>query len=170
MSYTFTCDWCGGEIESVRRAIKLRAEAGEDTDWRGGWAADYHPDCMHDVMDAIDLIRGVGKFVDSIPVREKLVEQEKPRPTPRPTTTGRPSRKEWDRRVAAGTRLHKLGFGPAVVHRLYQANLLTLEEVAERTEEEVAAIRGVGFMTMQRLRAALANARLSFRRDSEAVV
>jgi hypothetical protein len=65
------------------------------------------------------------------------------------------------RRFDEGFPLYKLDLGHAY-SELWRRNLLTLEEVAEHSREEIAGIRGVGRATMARLDSAMRDRDLAY--------
>jgi DNA-binding XRE family transcriptional regulator len=58
-------------------------------------------------------------------------------------------------RTARGTSLSEAGLTPRARHALVRADIVTLEEVAERTEAELMALNGVGPHSIEQLAAAL---------------
>lgn len=66
-----------------------------------------------------------------------------------------------NRRISRGTPVYKVGIDRAS-WRLWDRDLLTVEEVAERSRSEIAAIPGVGRVSMRKLEAALAERGLDF--------
>jgi hypothetical protein len=69
-------------------------------------------------------------------------------------------RAAWQQRIVGGTHLYWLD--EQFWGGLAKADVLTLEEVASRPRNEIAAIRGVGPVTMAKLDAALAVEGLSY--------
>jgi hypothetical protein len=81
MSFTWTCDWCGREIEPGAPLVKLE-QAGSVRDVSGntaesrlystrdvsGWIGHYHGrDCWQQVREGIDLVLAAGPSIDRIP-------------------------------------------------------------------------------------------------------
>jgi hypothetical protein len=67
------------------------------------------------------------------------------------------------RRFARGTAVYNVNLGNALAYsRLIDADLFTLEEIAQKTRAEVAAVKGVGQVAMRHLEAAMAERGLSF--------
>jgi hypothetical protein len=79
------------------------------------------------------------------------------------------SGEEFAKRNASGTPLVYLPLASSALQGLYRANLVTVEEVAGRSAQEVRAIHGVGSSTMDKLERALTEHGLTFREDREAV-
>jgi DNA-directed RNA polymerase alpha subunit len=82
---------------------------------------------------------------------------------------GRPSGDEFMRRhEAGGTPLYQLDLPHRGLAGLYAANLVTVEEVAARSEDDVRLIDGVGPKSLERLREALKELGLAFEAAGDA--
>lgn len=126
MSQTIICDLCGTRIESAGIELEARGAG------RVPRVNDYHPDCFHEIRDAIDMFAASQRSIDSLPVHEP--------PLPLVRVVG----------ISAS-------------RALLEAGIPRVELLAERSEREVAAIKGVGPSTMQHLRAEMAKRGLRFR-------
>jgi hypothetical protein len=70
------------------------------------------------------------------------------------------------RRYGKPTALYHFRLGPVPADRLYDSGFVTLDEVAERSREEIASINGVGPKTLDRLDAAMQEHGLSYSEPS----
>lgn len=83
-------------------------------------------------------------------------------------TGGCPVGEEWKERAGHGTTLYELDPCTKAEDGLRAANLVTLEEIAGRTEEEIRSLDGVGPKSFRRLRQELEQRGLTFWTDEEA--
>jgi hypothetical protein len=164
VSIVFKCDFCGQQIGPEEPYVTLEVQGGKQADkrWSSGYAGHYHTadegrDCWERVKEALDVIHGWGPAVESLPVAERSDPDAQ-----------RPTADEFRRRFRSGTPLVSI-VRPVQCQALYQANLIALEEVADRTEEEVRAIDGVGYITVAKLMNAMDEHGLWFRNEREKV-
>lgn len=149
MSHTFTCDWCGEDV-GVREYVQLTAEASKKrTGWSSGWVAHYHGECFESIRDMLDLLRETGSDLAGLPVTESTSDADEDR-----------SIADYVERVNAGTVPEY--FNRRMSRALERAGLLTLEEISEWTEAEIAELEGIGPGTIYSLRQQLAAIGLAF--------
>ena len=167
MTATITCDWCGEPIDTrypdhpphltpdglTNASRRVRSER-----------LHYHAEpfdsesCM---AQAIGMLRNRAEWAnkgDDSGLEWRLL------PAARRTVADghTPIMEEFSQRVDAGTALHKLDLPQTATRGLREANIVTLEEVAGRSAEEIQAIDGVGAKSLRRLEEELERLGLTF--------
>jgi len=167
MATTTFCDWCGELIEESN-PLTLRAYGnGQDgsyistAEFLNYHASKRDPDCCFRQMSKLLHERAAWAHGGHEETRLEWRLVPAARRT-EPDGGGNPVGKDWQERTRAGTALYKLDLCAKADYGLRSANVLTLEEVAGRTEDEIRSLDGVGPKSFRRLRDELAQRGLTF--------
>jgi DNA-binding transcriptional regulator YiaG len=165
------CDYCGHEISTAEDAVSLVlyeetfSTAGQVLPLRANTKAygQFHEaGCWPTVSDALDLTKEVGQIAEEratvtsrspgAPSGQRLACPDSARaegPGARGSTDAR------RRRMAEGTSLSDVGLTPRARHALIAADIVTLEDVAKRSEGDLLVLEGIGPRSLEQLDAAL---------------
>jgi hypothetical protein len=166
MSITMTCDWCGELIQGPDHAtedwLQIEAKANAYRREASGWIGQYHDRCWGDVEEALKLIHSHAPGLASIPVAtdRELAAAGHPdranrrgrggdfRPAPMPVPA--------DADLEAFINSFNAGMHIKLRRAFDQLGCKTLDEAAALTAEELMAAKGIGWTTVVRLRAYVA--------------
>jgi hypothetical protein len=180
MSIAFTCDYCGGAIDSEGEDNWVTLSAKGGSGWRrhkvdslGHYHDDVGRPCFDTVRDAIKMVTEYGTHLESIPVASgQAIADQRGRHT-RPDgaavdlPVARSSETEATKRAAAGTKLYQLGRFGGVSNQARRAlgavDVVCLEDAVHWTRKDLLALPDVGKQTVARIDGALRERGLAFR-------
>lgn len=165
MAQTITCDWCGEPITDCHPDHPPHLDSsgiGADNRICRGAKFHYHHDGEDSCLcQAIATLKDKSRWAHG--AEESGLEWRLMPRVRRTEGDGTfPVMDEWATRVEKGTPIYTLDLTAKADRGLREANLVTLEEVAARSADEIRAIDGVGPKSYRRLVEELESLGLSF--------
>jgi hypothetical protein len=171
MAFEVYCDYCGEGIDGWYATIDLGGRyddaygsvvKGPRYQLHPGEDRDDEESCLHRALTMLGDMKRWAHEGEGSGLVWRLVSAG----VPTDAGGGPPVGEEWRQRIEVGTPLYKLDLCGKAEDGLRAANLVTLEEVAARSEEEIRAISGVGPKSFRQLCEELEQRGLSFREEA----
>ncbi len=163
MSFTFTCDYCGQEIKDHHDSVTLSSDAkGKGSKKRSGWIGHYHDTsaspCFDEIWEIVKLTKEYGETIESIPVAtgQKIAAERRKHKRPGATAAA----PEDAERTPLWTVVE--GIPNAARRHLTMQGVVSLDDAARWSRDELLALSFVGPHTIECIEAALKARGLAF--------